>query len=85
MLNAAPWWEDEFTISYWESPPCDRLNERMVGEIADMGFTVMGRLTAPEKSARNIMDMASAHALKVMIRDDRIERRARAPFQQPSP
>ena len=70
---AQPWQPDAYLISYWAGPPHERLDDALVGEIAALNFTVMGNLYTPTvERAREVLDLAQKHGLKVIVQDRRI-------------
>lgn len=70
---AQAWRTDVYPISYWAGPPHERLDETLVAEIAELGFTVMGNVYAPSAArTREVLDLAHRHGLKAIVRDPRI-------------
>jgi len=70
---AQAWKPDVYPISYWLGPPDAFLTDKMVGEIAELNFTVMGNLHTPSvERTRQVLDLAHKHGLKAIVCDRRI-------------
>jgi len=73
LAQARPWQPVQFPISYWYSPPHALLDDARVADIASLGFTVMGNLSAPTVNrTREILDLAARHGLKALVCDPRL-------------
>ena len=71
--QSRPWQPVQFPISYWYSPPHALLDDARVADIASLGFTVMGNLSAPTvRRTREILDLAARHGLKALVCDPRL-------------
>ena len=70
---AEAWKPGAYPISYWLGPPDRFLTDKVVGEIAELNFTVMGNLRTPTVArTRQVLDLAHKHGLKAIVSDGRI-------------
>lgn len=73
LSAAQPWEPDVYPISYWLGPPDAFYCDRVVAQIAELNFTVMGNvITATPRRTREVLDLAQKHGLKAIVCDRRI-------------
>ena len=73
VTTAEAWKPDVYPITYWYGPPDAFLTDKVVGEIAEMNFTIMGNVITPNVArTRQVLDLAQKHGLKAIVCDGRI-------------